>query len=77
MTERPQKITFAEMRDMGVRALLVYCADYHISGDGSPDDLRLSDIEPRFVCRAYDNRGYDVRPDFNCNTKPTGMMGYR
>ena len=28
MTERPQKITFAEMRDMGVRGLLVYCADY-------------------------------------------------
>jgi hypothetical protein len=40
MTERPQKITFAEMRDMGVRGLLVYCADYRcshsiaISGDG-------------------------------------------
>jgi hypothetical protein len=27
--DRPQKITFAEMRDMGVRGLLVYCADYH------------------------------------------------
>jgi hypothetical protein len=26
--DRPQKITFAEMRDMGVRGLLVYCADY-------------------------------------------------
>jgi hypothetical protein len=25
---RPQKITFAEMREMGVRALLIYCADY-------------------------------------------------
>jgi hypothetical protein len=24
----PQKITFAEMREMGVRGLLVYCADY-------------------------------------------------
>jgi len=29
MTERPTKITFAEMREMGVRGLLVYCADYH------------------------------------------------
>jgi hypothetical protein len=29
---RPQKITFGEMRDeMGVRAVLVYCADYHCS----------------------------------------------
>ena len=26
MTERPTKITFAEMRDMGVRGLLVYCS---------------------------------------------------
>jgi hypothetical protein len=51
------KITFAEMRDMGVRGLLVYCADpcshsLAISGDRWPDDLRLSDIEPRFVCGA-------------------------
>jgi hypothetical protein len=29
--DRPQKITFAEMRDMGVRGLLVYCADYRCS----------------------------------------------
>jgi hypothetical protein len=28
MTDRSQKITFAEMRDMGVRGVLVYCADY-------------------------------------------------
>jgi hypothetical protein len=27
----PQKITFAEMRDMGVRGVLVYRADYHCS----------------------------------------------
>ena len=58
MADRPQKITFAEMRDMGVRGLLIYCADYRcshsiaISGDYWPDDLRLSDIEARFVCQA-------------------------
>ena len=40
MTERPTKITFGEKREMGVRGLLVYCADYRcshsgaISGDG-------------------------------------------
>jgi hypothetical protein len=28
LTERPTKITFGELRDMGVRGLLVYCADY-------------------------------------------------
>jgi hypothetical protein len=27
----PQKITFAEMRESGVRGLLVYCADYRPS----------------------------------------------
>ena len=44
---RPQKITFAEMRESGVRGLIVYCADYRcshsiaISGDAWPDDARL------------------------------------
>jgi hypothetical protein len=28
LTRRPQKITFGEMRDSGVRGLLVYCCDY-------------------------------------------------
>jgi hypothetical protein len=50
--QKPTKITFAEMHDMGVRGVVVYCADYHcshstaISADRWPDDLRLSDIEP-------------------------------
>jgi hypothetical protein len=40
MTERPQKITFAEMRESGVRGVPIYCADYRcghsiaISGNG-------------------------------------------
>jgi hypothetical protein len=55
--DRPQKITFAEIREMGGRGLLVYCADYRcshsiaISGDAWPDDVRLSGIEERFTCR--------------------------
>ena len=71
MPDRPQKITFAEMRDMGVRGLLIYCADYlcshsiAISGDTWPDDARLSDIDDRFTCRVCGKRGADVRPDFN------------
>lgn len=64
--ERSQKITFAEMRSSGVRGLLVYCADYNcshhiaISGDRWQDDLRISDIEPKFVCSTYGKR--DIRP---------------
>ena len=81
--DRPTKITFAEMRDMGVRGLLIYCQDYRcshslaISADRWPDDLRLSDIEPRFTCKACGHRGADVRPDFNWNSRPVGGMGYR
>jgi hypothetical protein len=79
----PQKITFADMREQGVRGLLVYCADYRcshsiaINGDRWPDDVRLSDIEPRFICGACGHRGADVRPDFNWNRQPVEMMGYR
>jgi hypothetical protein len=64
MHDRPQMITFAEMRVMGVRGRLIYCADYRcshsivISGDLWPDDLRLSDIEPQFFCKA---RGHGQR----------------
>ena len=71
------------MRDQGVGGLLIYCADYGcsysltISGDRWPDDLRLSDIEPRFICGACGHRGADVRPEFNCNKQSVKMMGYR
>jgi hypothetical protein len=45
-----------------------------ISTDHWPDDLRLSNIEERFVCRACGKRGADVRPDFNWNRQPAAMM---
>ena len=83
MSTLPQKITFAQMRSSGVRGLLVYCRNYKcshlraISGDPWPDDGRLSDIEPRFVCTACGKCGADVRPDFNWKIKLVGMMGYR
>jgi hypothetical protein len=65
-----QKITMGEMRSSGVRGLLVYCADHKrshhlkISADHWPDDVRLSDLEPRFVCKACGTRGADIRPNF-------------
>ena len=85
MIERPVKITFGEMREMGVRGILVYCADYKCShhsiaasADQWPDDVRLSDIEDHFTRSACGHRGADVRPDFNWDKgKPTGGMGYR
>jgi hypothetical protein len=89
MSNRPQKITFADMRDMGVRGLLIYCSDYKcshlitMSGDPWPDDMRLSDLEPRFVFSACGKRGADVRPDFNWDktrsrcSLPSYTMGHR
>src|SRR5271169_2867726 len=72
MPEPPrQKITLGEMRAAGVRGLPIYCCDYHcshwtaISGDRWPDDVRLSDLEPKFVCQGCGRRGADVRPNFH------------
>jgi hypothetical protein len=45
---RPQKITFGEMRESGVRGILIYCSDYHCShhvtanADQWPAHIRLS-----------------------------------
>ena len=70
LTHRPTKITFAELRESGVHGILVYCADYRcshsvaISADLWPDQVRLSDIEPQFVCQVCCKRGADVRPHF-------------
>jgi hypothetical protein len=83
MPDRPTKTTFGEMRETGVRGILVYCADYHcshsvaLSADRWPDDLRLSDIEPRFVCAACGKRDADVRADFNWNRPAVPAIGYR
>jgi hypothetical protein len=59
LADRSQKITLGEMRDeMGVRGVLVYCADHHCShsvamnADRWPDDLRLSES----------SRGSSARP---------------
>jgi hypothetical protein len=46
------KITFGEMRESGVRDVLIYCRDHRcshhveVSADRWPDHVRLSDIEP-------------------------------
>jgi hypothetical protein len=60
MTPYPPKITFGEMRESGVRDVLIYCRDHRcshsieISADRWPDHLRLSDIELGFVCTVCD-----------------------
>jgi hypothetical protein len=43
--------------------------------DDKIKQVRLSDIEARFVCQACGKRSADVRPDFNWKKRPVGAMG--
>jgi hypothetical protein len=66
----PQKNTFGEMRASGTRDVLIYCRDYRcghhieINADCWADDVRLSDIEPKFFCTKCCQRGGEIRPKF-------------
>lgn len=69
MVEREEKITLGAMRaDNGPTRLTVYCHEcsHHVVIDAGrwPDRVRLSDLEPRFVCQTCGHRGADVRPLF-------------
>jgi hypothetical protein len=74
--KREQKITLGEMRNSGLRRLLVYCGDYKcahstkISAERWADHVRLSDLEPLFVCQVCGHRGADVRPLFDRERMP-------
>jgi hypothetical protein len=50
MTARPVKITFAQMRNSGVRGILVYCSDYKCSHSlaisGGTVGMRLANVMP-------------------------------
>ena len=82
---RPQKITLADMREMGVRGNLIYCSDYHcshsiaISAEQWPDHVRLSDLEALFRCEACGKKGADVWAELRLvkgeNQKARGSTG--
>jgi hypothetical protein len=80
--DRPQKITFGEMRKSGVRGVLIWCSDYrcshHIemSADQWPDHIRGSDIEGRFVCTKCGRRGANIRPNFDWDKPSAAKVGY-
>jgi hypothetical protein len=78
--KRPEKITFGEMRAMGVIGVLIYCSDYTCSHSTAVadagrwgDHVRLSDIEQQFVCHACGSRGADVQPHFGPTQKRARM----
>jgi hypothetical protein len=68
--KRPEKITIGEMRSSGITGVMIYCADHkcaHVvtaSVEEWPDDVRLSDVEGRYVCSVCGRRGADIRPDW-------------
>ena len=70
---RAKEITLGAMRRSRVRGLVVICAacdhSIEISADQWPDEMRLSDLEPHFVCEECGHRGADVRPDFDWESR--------
>jgi hypothetical protein len=51
---REENITFGEMRESGATKILVHCVcgcAIQMDAGRWPDDMRLSDIEPRFSCQ--------------------------
>lgn len=58
---------------MGLSGVLVYChCGHHVAMDADcwPDEMRLSDLEPRFVCQGCGYRGAEIRPDFQSSKPP-------
>ena len=76
MSSRQEKITFGEMRESGVRGVLVYCdgcgGHDALDADAWSDNLRLSEIEHLFVCQACGKRGAEIRPNFSPAEMGTG-----
>jgi hypothetical protein len=77
---RERKITIGEMRE--TTRLIVYCGDHRcahsitMDPDLWPDNVRLSDMEERFVCTACGHRGADVRPLFKQSNMGTGGANF-
>ncbi|MET3996685.1 hypothetical protein ACVWXN_002138 [Bradyrhizobium sp. i1.4.4] len=57
----PVKITFGEMREMGVRGVLIYCRDYrcsnHTKANADHRRRQAARCQPKFVCTACGQRG--------------------
>ena len=75
---RPLKITLGDLRSTGVRDLIVFCQDYRCSHnvklpaeyvDRWPDEIRISQLEPRFICSACGMRGSNIVAGSNSTVK--------
>jgi len=69
-----------DLRSTGVRDLIVFCQDYRCSHhvklaadyvDRWPGDIRISQLEPRFVCTTCGMRGSIWSPAVTAPKKPS------
>ena len=81
MPREPAKIepmTLGNMRENGVRSLLVYCNTCHHSGivdvERFPDHLKVPSFNSRFVCQKCGARG-DVRPNWQEQSQRVPLIG--
>ncbi|MCG2633024.1 hypothetical protein L6654_41420 [Bradyrhizobium sp. WYCCWR 13023] len=75
---RQLKITLGDLRSTGVRDLIVFCQDYRCSHiiklpaayvDQWPDGIRISQLEPQFVCISCGMRGSNIVAGSNSTEK--------
>ena len=63
-----EPMTLGNMRELGVRSLLVSCWQCHhqavLPADGWPDDVAVPTFGPRMVCTSFGIVGADARPNW-------------
>ena len=64
-------MTLGNIRENGVRSLIVHCSNVTcrheaiLSVDAYGDDVSVSSLGPRMRCQRCGQRGADVRPNWN------------
>ena len=71
IAQAPRRGLPSGVRDVLIAAITV-AATTAINADRWPDYVRLSDIEPDFICTACGKRGAEVRPKFSLASMGTG-----
>jgi hypothetical protein len=73
---RDKPVTLGNLREHRIRRLLVFCGNPKCKHQATiehfpwPDDVTLSDFQPRMLCKVCGHLGADVRPDWDVHGKP-------
>lgn len=76
-------MTLGNMRENGVRSLIVHCSNVAcrhekiVSVDPYSDDVFVATFGPRMGCERYGQRGADVMPNWAERTVVGGFDGHR